>query len=116
MSEERIQNEKLLRRIEALEKEIAEKDAIIAEKDAIIAALTLKIKELGEKLNKNSQNSSKPPSTDGYKKPRPVSSREKTGKKPGAQPGHKGSGFKMPNPDVIQDVAHIPEKCRNCPN
>ena len=109
MSEERILIEKLLRRIEALEKEIADKDAIIA-------AQALKIKELEERLNKNSQNSSKPPSSDGYKKPRPVSNREKSGKKPGAQPGHKGSGFKLPDPDVIQDVAHVPEKCRSCPN
>ena len=80
MSEERILIEKLLRRIEVLEREIAERDAIIAERDAIIAAQALKIKELEEKLNKNSQNSSKPPSSDGYKKPRPVSNREKTGK------------------------------------
>ena len=98
MSEERTLNKKLLRRIEDLEKEIAKRDAIIA-------AQALKIKELEEKLNKNSQNSSKPQSSDGYKKPRPVSNREKSGKKPGAQPGHKGSGFKMPDPDVIQDVA-----------
>ena len=53
MSEERILIEKLLRRIEVLEREIAEKDAIIA-------AQAMKIKELEEKLNKNSQNSSKP--------------------------------------------------------
>ena len=55
MSEERILIEKLLRRIEVLEREIAARDAIIA-------AQALKIKELEEKLNKNSQNSSKPPS------------------------------------------------------
>ena len=116
MSEERILIEKLLQRIEVLEREIAARDGIIAERDAIIAAQALKIKELEEKLNKNSQNSSKPPSSDGYKRPRPVSNREKTGKKPGAQPGHKGNGLKMPDPDVIQDVAHIPEKCLGCPN
>ena len=55
MIEEKILIEKLLRRIEALENEIADKDAIIA-------AQALKIKELEERLNKNSQNSSKPPS------------------------------------------------------
>ena len=116
MSEERILIEKLLRRIEYLEKELAKKDAIIAAQALKIKELEEKIKELEERLNKNSQNSSKPPSSDGYKKPRPVSNREKSGKKPGAQPGHKGSGFKLPDPDVIQDVAHIPEKCRSCPN
>ena len=44
MSEERILNKKLLRRIEDLEKEIAKRDAIIA-------AQALKIKELKEKRN-----------------------------------------------------------------
>ena len=78
MSEERILIENLLRRIESLEKEIATRDAIIA-------AQALKIKELEEKLNKNSQNSSKPPSSDGYKRSHSVINREKTGKKPGAR-------------------------------
>lgn len=109
MSEEKMLIEKLLQRIEALEKELAIKDAIIA-------AQALKIKELEEKLNKNSQNSSKPPSSDGYKKPRPVSNREKSGKKPGAQPGHQGNGFKMPKADKIVDVPHEPEQCKDCPH
>ena len=108
--------ETLLRRIDALEKEIAQLREQNAEKDAVIAAQALRIQELEEKLKKNSQNSSKPPSTDGYKKPRPVSNREKTGRKSGAQAGHKGSGFKMPDPDIMQDVPHIPEKCLGCPN
>ena len=108
MSEDKTLIEELLRRIEDLEKELAVKDAIIA-------AQALKIKELEEKLNKNSQNSSKPPSSDGYKKPHPVSNREKTGKNPGAQPGHQGNGFKMPRPDKIVDVPHEPEKCKGCP-
>lgn len=36
---------------------------------AIIAELNQTIHELKEQLNKNSQNSSKPPSSDGFKKP-----------------------------------------------
>ena len=67
----------LLEEIRVLKQELAETRKLLAEKDAIIA-------ELKARLNKNSQNSSKPPSSDGYRKPRPVSNREKTGRKPGA--------------------------------
>lgn len=51
-----------------------------------------KIAELEARLNLNSQNSSKPPSTDIWKKPK--TQRQKTGKKPGAQKGHKGHELK----------------------
>ena len=80
----------LLERISVLERELAETRKLLAEKDAVIAAQSARIKELEERLSKNSQNSSKPPSSDGYRKPRPVSNREKTGRKAGAQAGHQG--------------------------
>ena len=50
-----------------------------------IASLTAEIAELKEKLNKNSSNSSKPPSSDGYSKPKPKSLRKKSGRKPTRQ-------------------------------
>ena len=113
----------LLERISVLERELAEtrkllaeKDAVMAEKDAVIAAQSARIKELEERLGKNSQNSSRPSSSDGYRKPRPVSNREKTGRKAGAQPGHQGHGLNMPEADVIEDVAHPPEECAGCPH
>ena len=106
----------LLERINVLERELAETRKLLEEKDAVIAAQSARIKELEERLGKNSQNSSKPPSSDGYRKPRPVSNREKTGRKAGAQPGHQGHGLNMPKPDVIEDVAHLPEECAGCPH
>ena len=49
--------------------------------------LNTKIQELQDQLSKNSSNSSKPPSSDGYGKPSPKSSRIKSGKKIGGQVG-----------------------------
>ena len=92
---------------------------LLAAKDAQIAALTEKIAELTAKLDeknhkKNSGNSSTPPSNDRFDKPAPKSLREKSGRKPGGQPGHKGKGMKLDRePDEV--VPHIPEKCQGCP-
>lgn len=74
----------------------------------------LRIKELEDQLSKNSQNSSKPPSTDGvYEKPSPKSRREKTGRKIGGQKGHKGNNLKMvETPDEV--IHHEVVICKNC--
>jgi len=61
-----------------------------------IAELKRTIADLQEKVNKNSQNSSKPPSSDGLAKPRPKSLRKQSGKKAGGQEGHKGNGLCLP--------------------
>ena len=76
---------------------------------AYIESLESQIKELNERLlalearlNQNSRNSSKPPSTDfSFKeKPNPKSRRQKSGKKPGGQEGHEGTTLDMViNPD-----------------
>jgi len=52
------------------------------------------IKDLQGRLSLDSSNSSKPPSTDGYKKV-VQNNRVPSGKKPGGQPGHKGHGLSM---------------------
>lgn len=94
-----------------------EKDLIIADLRNRISELEQIIKELREQLNKNSGNSSKPPSTDGFKKPvnKNRSLRKKSGKKPGGQNGHTGSYLSiLSEPDHKHE--HIHSDCRNCPH
>ena len=71
-------------------------------------ALRTENQKLKDIINKNSSNSSKPPSSDGFVKIQ--NSREKSGKKPGGQPGHKGHKPKLfENPNEIIDIKQ--KKC-----
>ena len=75
--------------------------------------LKLRVAEMERQLKANSQNSSKPPSSDGYRKPAPKSLRSKSGRKSGGQAGHEGHTLLMvSNPDKVQE--HWPERCDNC--
>ena len=82
---------------------------------ATIAELNQTIQELKEQLNKNSKNSSKPPSSDGFKKPVPKSLRKSSGKKVGGQNGHQGTYLAVITaPDEI--IKHMPSSCEGCPH
>jgi len=66
--------------------------------------------ELAARLAKNSHNSSKPPSSDGYVKPDPKSLRTKSGLKSGGQNGHPGVTLApVDKPDFI--VVHPLKRC-----
>jgi transposase len=88
--------------------------ALIAAQAAEIAVLKARIAELERRFWLDSSNSSKPPSSDGLKKPGRVRSlRERSGKKPGGQKGHKGETLRQTaGPDQIVD--HHPTTCREC--
>src|SRR5262245_20005486 len=101
----------------ALRAENAALKARVAALECESAGQKERIGELERRLGLNSTNSSKPPSSDGLKKPprlpRVRSLRERSGKKPGGQKGHRGETLRpVENPDVI--VNHYPEMCAKC--
>lgn len=69
--------------------------AVIALIQTMFVSLAERIEKLEDQLAKNSRNSGKPPSSDGYEKPAPKSRRKRSGKKSGGQVGHPGSTLKM---------------------
>ena len=78
-----------------------------------VAELEEKVRALEDKQNKNSSNSSKPPSSDGFNKPSPKSRRKKSKKRPGGQKGHAGHALKQSQqPDNI--VEHKVDNCHHC--
>jgi len=89
---------------EELSEEVASLRATVAEQAGLIEKLMAEIAELRARLNMNSRNSSKPPSSDGYAKPAPKSRRKRSGKKPGKQPG---------DPDAISHSVLIPMRRRS---
>ncbi len=75
--------------------------------------LDARVAALERQLKANSQNSSKPPSSDGYNKPSPKSLRKKSGRRSGGQPGHSGHTLELvADPDHI--IEHWPTECSRC--
>lgn len=96
----------------------AEKDALIhalwemvQSLTARVDALTAEVSELKGRLAKDSHNSSKPPSSDGLRKPKSL--RQASGKKPGGQKGHPGSTLRqVAMPDHV--IEHSPPEICEC--
>jgi len=92
---------------------IREDKQLSAGAKSMFEILILIISLLANRLNLNSTNSSKPPSSDPNRKKEP---RTKTGNKPGGQKGHVGKTLKkVDNPDIIEvikvDRSELPLAC-----
>jgi transposase len=99
------------RTVEQQEQIRAQHEQIIAHQQAIVT-LSARVKELEDRGHTSSHNSSKPPSSDGLRRP-PRSQRQSSGKKPGGQPGHVGSALPMvEEPDHV--ITHSPAVCAGC--
>jgi transposase len=96
---------------------IAELEAIelvVLQLQAANQALQARVAELERQLRATSATSSKPPSSDGLRKPpHPARPREPGARRPGKQPGAPGAHLAMvADPDEI--VAHRPQRCEGC--
>jgi len=86
---------------------------VINELNRANVLLAQRVKALEDQTAKNSRNSSKPPATDGYRKPTPRNLRTVSGRKPGGQKGHPGSTLQqVANPD--EWIQHPLLFCQNC--
>lgn len=98
--------------LERLFVQIADQQEQLRSQQQTIASLTTRLKELEDRLAKNSRNSSKPPSSDPVK-PKPKSLRQISGKKPGGQEGHPGRTLSLVK-DPQHILIHDPEECEVC--
>lgn len=94
---------------------IRQLEAELKARDAEIEKLKAQVAELLERLNQNSSNSHKPPSSDppGNRKERRA--KDKRQRKRGARKGHKGTRRELLPPDEVDEfVDHYPDACENC--
>jgi transposase len=102
------------RQVAELVRQLEQRLAAQATLEQQVTGLTARVAELEARLNKDSHNSHKPPSSDGpAKRAHPRSLRQRSGKKSGGQEGHPGvTRCLVDDPDVV--IAHEPTVCVEC--
>jgi transposase len=102
-------------RITELEAENAAAKLRVAELERKVDELTQLVLALKEQLNRNSGNSSKPPSSDTPNQRAERRGKSGTGGKRGGQPGHSGSKRELVPPEQVSEFKPLfPPACENC--
>ena len=92
---------------------LAERDKELAVLRELVAGLQAQVADLAARAGQNSQNSSRPPSSDGLAKPAPKSLRARSGRKPGRPKGQPGATMQLSgSPDRV--IRHEPAYCSGC--
>ena len=82
--------------------------AQVVQRDVVIEQLLERVAALEARMGKNSKNSSQPPSSDNpFTKPSPRSLRQRSGRRPGKQPGSPGAWLE-PRSDPDRLEVHVP--------
>lgn len=80
---------------------------------AFTQSVEARVQALEDQIRKNSGNSGKPPSSDGFNRPAPKSLRKRSRKKSGGQAGHVGYTLKVvEKPEHVE--VHQVEQCTHC--
>jgi transposase len=91
------------------------KEAVLKLFQGTFVVLAERIQKLEDQLAKNSRNSGKPPSSDGFDKPAPRSLRKRSRRRSGGQKGH--AGYKL---EMVEKPDHIKKykvtQCAHCQN
>jgi transposase len=99
--------------LQALPEDVPTLQGMVRELQAVVARMEVQLRELTERQNRNSGNSSKPPSSDPPWRQRPQ--KPPSGKKRGGQRNHPGHYRRLAPPSAVdQVVVRTPDTCGHC--